>query len=377
MTNGVSLSAETLAILDSVPCGLVQTDAKGLLLRVNSTFCHWVGYSADELIGRRKLQDLFTMGGRIFHQTHWAPLLQMQGSVSEVKLEFLDRGGNSFPIVLNAIRHAKEGVVVHEVAIFVARDRDKYERELLQSRKRQEELTVEATRLQNLERDRALFAEQMVGIVSHDLRNPLSTIQMSAALLLRGGLTANQQRVLDRLSRAGARASRLITDLLDLTQARLGAGLSVSPKLIDLHAVVSEAVDELSVAFPERPLEHRAMGDGECQADPDRVAQLVGNLVANAVAYGEPGSEITITSSIEQFGFVVSVHNIGKPIAEGEKMRLFGLMVRGEGEASKQHGVGLGLFIVSEIMKAHGGSISVESTAKDGTIFVATFLSKK
>ena len=174
--SGNAPSPETQALFEEAACGLLQTDASGLVLRVNRTFCNWVGYAAGELVGRRKVQDLLTVGGRIFHQTHWAPLLQMQGSISEVKLAVVHRDGQSIPMLMNAIRRERDGSPVHEIATFVVRDRDKYERELLQSRKQLEVLVAEASRLHADAKDRALFAEQMVGIVSHDLRNPLSSI---------------------------------------------------------------------------------------------------------------------------------------------------------------------------------------------------------
>lgn len=154
-------------MLDAVACGLLQTTADGTFTRVNLLFCKWAGYSAAELVGQRRFQDLLTVGGRIFHQTHWAPLLQMQGSISEVKLELSGRDGTVTPIVVNALVRVDHGVTVHEIAAYVARDRDRYERELVLSRKRLEGLVAQATRLQADAKDRAEFAEQMMGIVSH------------------------------------------------------------------------------------------------------------------------------------------------------------------------------------------------------------------
>ncbi|MEO7642866.1 MAG: histidine kinase dimerization/phospho-acceptor domain-containing protein, partial [Ramlibacter sp.] len=228
----------TQQLLDDAACGLARTASDGLFLHANRTFCEWLGYTSAELCGRRKLQELLTMGGRIFHQTHWHPLLQMQGSISEVKLELVHREGQPLPMVMNAIRRDSGGVMVHDIAVYIARDRDAYERELLASRRKLETLVAEATRLQLELKDRALFAEQMVGIVSHDLRNPLSTVQMGAALLSRGEATPNQLRVLGRVSRAAQRANRLITDLLDFTQARMGKGISIAPQPMDLRATV-------------------------------------------------------------------------------------------------------------------------------------------
>lgn len=374
MDVGKELSAEALAVLDQAACGLLQTDADGLLLRANRLFCGWLGYAPDDLVdGRRRLQDLLAIGSRIFHQTHWSPLLHMQGSLSEVKLEVVHREGHSLPMVMNAIRRESGGRVIHEIAAFVARDRDKYERELVLARKRLETLVAEGTRLQEVLKDRALFAEQMVGIVSHDLRNPLSTIQMGASLLTRGEVSPNQLSVLGRISRAADRATRLIADLLDFTQARLGSGLSVSLKPIDLHTVMSETLDELAQAFPGRELKHEQTGEGLCMADADRLAQLAGNLVANAMAYGKADAPVSVTSAVAATSFTVAVHNEGPAIPEHIQAALFRPMTRGEGEIHAGRSVGLGLFIVSEIAKAHGGAVSVESMPERGTKFRADF----
>ncbi len=366
MTNaGREFSPEALALLDSAPCGLLKTKDDGTIVRANLTFCQWLGRSREALVGSR-FPELLTMGGRIFHQTHWAPLLRMQGSISEVKLDVLHADGTTVPMVLNAIRREEAGVMVHELAAFVARDRDRYERELLHSRKRLEALHAEA-------KDRALFAEQMVGIVSHDLRNPLSSILMAAALLSGADPSPTQDRLLMKITRATERANRLIGDLLDFTQARLGNGLPVSPEAIDLHAVVADALEELALAHPARALEHVRVGHGPCKADANRLAQLIGNLVSNAVAYGTPETPIVVTSAIHDTSASIAVHNDGVPIPEAAQEKLFSPMTRGARSGSSGRSVGLGLFIVREIARAHGGSAVVKSNAAEGTTFTAAF----
>lgn len=364
---------DLLAWLEAAPCGLMRTSADGTFRRVNRTFCGWVGRAPEELVGRCRFQDLLTTGGRIFHHTHWNPLLQMQGSISEVKLDVVHRDGSTLPMVLNAVRNERAGEVTHELAAYVARDRDKYERELVLSRKRLETLVTEAKRHQEEAKDRALVAEQMMGIVSHDLRNPLSAITMATALLIRGDLSESQQRTASRISRATDRATRLIADLLDFTQARLGSGLSIAKSEIRLHESISEAVDELAHAHPGRTLQHLRFGEGECMADADRLAQLVGNLVSNAVAHGDPVHPITVTSSIGEGTFSVAVHNQGTPIPREAQGRLFEAMTRGKDAPTVGRSVGLGLFIVREIAKAHGGHAEVESSAEQGTTFRAIF----
>ena len=347
-------------------CGLGRTAEDGTFLVVNETLCRWLGRSPDELVRHATLQSLLTMGGRIFHQTHWAPLLRMQGSVSEVKLDLMHAKGSTMPVVMNALRRETTQGVVHEFALFVARDRDLYEKELVASRKKLQELVTETMRLHELARDRAVFAEQMVGIVSHDLRNPLSTIQMSAVLMGRPGV--DPAPVLGRLTRSADRATRLIGDLLDFTQARLGAGISVTPTRMDLSRCVAEAVDEFSSSYPARAIVHRHQGDRHCQGDCDRLAQLVGNLIANAVTYGDPAKPVEVVSKAHDGEATISVHNWGPPIPQELQAALFRPMVRGEVEAGGRS-VGLGLYIVGEIAKSHGGTVRLESSAARGTCF--------
>jgi len=299
----------------------------------------------------------------------------MQGSISEVKLELAHRDGTTtLPIVLNAVRHEQGGRMVHDIAAFVARDRDAYERELVASRRRLEELVAEANRLQAEARDRAAFAEQMVGIVSHDLRNPLSGISLGTAVLARSHLTENQERVLGRIRRSTERANRLIADLLDFTQAGLGGGLKVSVQPIDLHKIVGDAVEELALAYPGRALNHVRVGDsGLCDADPDRLVQLVGNLVSNAMTYGTEDRPVVVTSSVDDTAVSVAVHNHGTPIPKEVQGHIFQPMTRGTGGANPARSVGLGLFIVRQIAQAHGGTSEVRSTAEAGTTFRVVF----
>jgi sigma-B regulation protein RsbU (phosphoserine phosphatase) len=362
-------------LYDSAPCGLILAEATGEILRVNATLCQWLKYRREALVGTVRFQDLLTMGGRIFHQTHIAPLLRMQGSVAEVKLEFLASDGRAIPVMVNLAERGWQGRTVLHVAAFVAEDRHKYERELIAQRKRAEELSSQQAQTQRdlaearaQAEDRALFAEQMVGIVSHDLRNPLSAIHMSSALLGMGAVPEQQRAVLGRINRSVGRAERLITDLLDFTQARLGGGLAVERKSVDLHEVIAESVSELAVAFPERSIVHVREGAGVCSADADRVTQALGNLVGNAVSYGSPYQPVTVTTRSTGQSFDILVHNDGEPIPTAMKEALFEPMVRGA-KAAGARGVGLGLYIVREIAKAHGGTVSVESAAGVGTTF--------
>ena len=237
---------------DDVACGLVRTDNKGRILWVNQFFCLWLGFEPEQLVGKKKLQDLMTIGGRIFHQTHWQPLLQQQNSVAEIKLDFEAANGAIVPMLANALRRERDGQTIHDVAFFVARDRHKYEQELLNTRTKLQALIAEATRLEALANDRAAFAEQMIGIVSHDLRNPFvgNPYWSSRARADKSERTAEAH---ERPRRSVHQScEQVVADLLDFTTARIGVGIPVAPRAGDLDATVAEAVAELGPSYPER-----------------------------------------------------------------------------------------------------------------------------
>ena len=381
----MSINLDSDALYETAPCGLVTTSANGLIERANRTFCHWIGFEPKELIGRKRLQDLFTVGCRIFHQTHWMPLLQMQGSVAEVQLEFVHRDKQVLYVLVNAVRHVTDGAAIQDdLALFIAADRRKYERELLLARRRAEELLVseraaqdalnEALREQEREaQERALLAEQLIGIVSHDLRTPLQAVLLGARTLEATQAAPAQGRTVGRIIAASQRASRLISDLLDFTQARIGGGLRVHRAPIDLHDVVAESVEELRLASPGRLIEHQRHGEGTCSADPDRLAQLVTNLASNALAYGAPERPITIVTSEGEGAPSLAVHNFGEPIPASLVPNLFEPFRRGEQQVRRgSRSVGMGLYIVQQIAKAHGGGVAVHSTREAGTTFTVT-----
>ncbi|MEW5716576.1 PAS domain-containing sensor histidine kinase [Pseudomonas sp. SB113] len=373
-------------LFDSAACALAVTTEDGTILQANARFSDWLGFSIAELHGRH-FQDLLSMGGRIFHQTHLAPMLRMHGSVTEVKLDMLHRDGHKVTVLLNGNKREQAGAVVYDLALFGTTDRDKYERELLNARNLAEALLQEKTAtevaLQQAQAElkeayaiaqrRALFAEQMVAIVSHDLKNPLTAIRMASDFLNRGERTAKERQLLGHIGQSSERAQRMIADLLDFTQARVGHGITIKAAPLDLHEVIHRAVDELRVAFPKATLEHQAQGRGDACLDADRVQQIIGNLVANSVAYGDPQRPITITSRLDDGACEVAVHNHGTAIPEALLAGLFEPMTRGTDQGSDVRSVGLGLYIVRELARVHGGDVTVRSCATAGTTFTVTF----
>jgi phosphoserine phosphatase RsbU/P len=607
-------------------CGLLTLALDGHIERANATFCQLMGWDAASLVGKKRFQELLTMGSRVFHQTHWMPLLQMQRSVAEVHLDLVHRDGRTLAALVNAVLRAgpdaRESV---EVAVFIATDRRKYERELLLARRRAEELlasereaqmartraeerlrlaldaaklytwnvelpsgtasyerrvcellgaemdsvpagvyadaihrddrereqaafgqavdpgqralysteyrligldgveriihavgraffdeagaavaltgvladltsqrraedalrqremefrmlaenspdiiarfdrgrrflyvnesvqrligispdtltgarlddevffpamagswsdaidaafagkdttlafsheasdgslhqfqsrvvpernsrgdvvtvlgiTRDVTALKAQEREaeqRALLAEQLVGIVSHDLRNPLNAVLLGTHLLRAHELSAGGARVVARIASSAERATRLVADLLDFTQARLGGGLRVEPRAVDLQAVVVECVEELKLAWQGRMIAVNERGSGVAEVDPDRLAQVIGNLASNALTYGAVEQPITITSRLTDERVEITVHNHGRPIPAALLPQIFEPLRRGDHSVKLgSRSIGLGLYIVRQIATAHGGSVTVSSNETDGTTFL-------
>lgn len=118
-------------LFNNAACGLLLTTTDGTICAANVTFCHWIGYASEDLVGKIRIQHLFTMGGRVFHHTHWSPLLQMQNSVSEVQINMVHRDGQILPMLVNAVRRQHGSVAYDELAVFIVKDRKLYEKELL------------------------------------------------------------------------------------------------------------------------------------------------------------------------------------------------------------------------------------------------------
>ncbi len=214
---------------------------------------------------------------------------------------------------------------------------------------------------QRAELSRALSLNEMfVGVLGHDLRNPLSAI-VTGADLLRVQLTdPRQQQVLKRMVSASARMTTLIEQLLDLTRARLAGGIGGGVReRVDVAEQVRRTVEELRGAHPERAVVVEALGDTRVMGDPSRVLQLFSNLIGNALQHGTAGSEITVRLDGAEGEVTVKVENEGTVPAE-LLPTLFDPFRR-RGTPSKSGGLGLGLYIAQEIAQSHGGRIVAES----------------
>jgi PAS domain S-box-containing protein len=217
------------------------------------------------------------------------------------------------------------------------------------------------------------FQERFLAILGHDLRNPLASINIGAGVLRQRLNDPVALRITNRMRESSLRMSRMIEQILDLTRARLAGGLELNPRPLDLRDTIARVVEELHVAHPSRSVTVTSPPLAGTW-DKDRLEQVFSNLVGNALAYGDPEKPVVVRGRIEGRFVVVDVHNEGSPIPEDLQAAIFNPFRRGQQDSpsSKRAGLGLGLYISKEVTLAHGGDITVRSTATEGTTFQVT-----
>jgi signal transduction histidine kinase len=218
-------------------------------------------------------------------------------------------------------------------------------------------------RLGDALRGEAHLRERFMGILGHDLRQPLNSLALGADLLRRANLPAREARTAHRLAEVAGRMARMVTDLLDMTQSRLGDGIPLKRGETDFADVCTRVVDEARQAHPEVVVELHASGPTTGYWDADRLGQVCGNLLGNALAHGREGGAIAVTLQGRASEVELSVENGGESISESLRSKLFEPFRRGS--STRSTGLGLGLFIVDQIARAHGGSVGV--TSEGGT----------
>ena len=217
---------------------------------------------------------------------------------------------------------------------------------------------------QNLDQSREMF----LGILGHDLRSPLSAVITAATFMMDLDELEEPHRSLTaRIASSSRRMDRMVSDLLDLTRSRLGGGIPIERADMDLRDVVRDVVSELGVLYTAAEFDLRFAGDLRGRWDPERVSQVLSNLIGNAVEHGAAATPVTVDVGGDAGTVRVAIHNHGTPIPESLVRRIFDPMKTPQGGSSKH--LGLGLYIADRIVTAHGGRIDVESSASAGTTF--------
>jgi signal transduction histidine kinase len=214
-------------------------------------------------------------------------------------------------------------------------------------------------------RGEALAAkDRHIAMLAHDLQTPLAAMGVSASQLLRAPLDPRLHRSAERISRGVLRMSEMIRNLTDYARAGRGA-IPITPTDMDLGELCREVADDLQTADAERRIDLGCSGELGGSWDRNRLYQAIANLLSNALRHGT--GDVVISARGDAAEVEVGVHNAGPPISDGLLPVIFQPFERGERD---RVGLGLGLYVVREIAKAHGGDVSVTSSATDGTTFV-------
>jgi signal transduction histidine kinase len=214
------------------------------------------------------------------------------------------------------------------------------------------------------ERKTAELREQFIAVLGHDLRNPLAAIGAGATILAKAPLDGKAQGIVARIQDSVARMSGMIDNVLDFARGRLGGGIALTRTEKPLKPILRQVIEELQATHPDVAIEADIKLDRPVRCDRSRVGQLFSNLLGNALVYGTPGSPIRVRARTEADSFELSVANSGSPIPPEAMERLFLPFSRGSVRPSQQ-GLGLGLYIASEIARAHGGTLKAVSTEQE------------
>jgi PAS domain S-box-containing protein len=356
-------SAEEL--FEHAPCGYLSTLPDGTILRVNATFLEWTGTDRHGLLTGTKLQTLLTIGSRIYYETHYAPLLRMQGFVNEVALEIVRGDGRTMPVLVNGRqkRDADGTPLFNRVTLFDSTDRRRYERELLLARRKAEEMA----------KDKAA----LLAMLSHDIRNPLNAVMGVVQMLERSDLPEPQRRHVRRLKSSSENMLNLLNHVLELSKAE-----SSSFALIETSFPPAVLVDDVVSTF-EAPAHQKGLTLRASVADavpammlgdPVALRQILSNLVGNAVKFTESGM-VTVTVGARDVGtdaatLDVAVADTGVGIAPDEIDRIFNEFTQASYETAMRFGgSGLGLAITRRLLALYGTTIHVQSVQGKGSTF--------
>lgn len=355
-------------LYEHAPCGYLSMLPDGTIVRVNQTLLTWLIMTRDEVVGSR-FQDLLTMPGRIFHDTHYMPLLTMQGCAREIAFDLKPSSGPPIPTIVTSVskRDDAGAVILYRTAVLETSSRRSYERELVRQRQAAEHAAAERAAL--------------LAMLSHDIRSPLTSILTGLHLLARASEPEARARFLDVIRRASDSAIDLVNAILD--HSRLEAGASTwEPVPTDVRALVGEISAIHRVQAEAKGIELRDRVDAGVPqtllVDSFKLGQIVTNFVSNAIKFTETGHvQIELRAmnvAAREADIELRVSDTGIGIAPEHLGAIFDEFRQAPGGSARGHrGSGLGLAISRKLAALAGTTINVDSTVGAGTTFSCVF----
>ena len=345
------------------PCGLLCFSDDGAVRYANETLHAWLEQPAGKLAGTR-VDALLSPASRVFHSTHFFPLLKLHGSTDEVHLTLRTASGADLPVLVSALRDIDGDEPLNYCGLITMRRRKEFETALVDARRAAEAATA--------------AKDQFLAVVSHELRTPLSAIAGWVRVARSGKVdAAMQERALEAIDRNAQTQAQLIEDLLDVSRIVSGK-MRISPRPLNVAPVVEAALDTARPAALAKDIALVATIDsdaGVVQGDRVRMQQIVWNLVSNAIKFTPQGGRVQVLVARVGSRVRISVADTGIGIAADQLPYVFErFWQESTGGSRETTGLGLGLSICRSLVELHGGSIRAESAGiGKGAVFTAEF----
>ena len=356
-------SAEEL--YHDAPCGYLSFNRDGVIYNLNKTLENWLGYSRKEIIGKLRIQDLFKIGGKIYFETHFFPLIRIQGFANEINFEIKKKDKSTFPALIN-VKEIKGQTVNdnrYRASIFDISDRKRYEQELINSKIKAEEIS----------KAKADF----LATISHEIRTPLNAILGIGDLLAKTPLNAKQKEYSDILRHSSDNLLSLINNLLDLSKMQ-AKDVKLEEKPFSVRRLSESLIHTFEIKCKEKGIKLSAEIDDAIptyiSGDPIKLNQILTNLLGNAIKFTCKGHVKLKVSLIEIEDKRLSLHfeveDTGMGIPEDKLQSIFKEFSQASYDVNlKFGGTGLGLSITQKLLQLHQSEIKVESKLGKGSVF--------
>lgn len=352
-------------LYENAPCGYLSALPDGTIVKVNKTLLSMLGYKSSELLNGTKFQELLSVGGKIYYETHFGPLLQMQGFVNEINVDLVCKDARRIPVLTSVVQRRDQNgrSLINRVTVFDITDRKKYERELLLERQKAERAA----------RAKADFLSMM----SHEIRTPMNAVIGVAHLLETTELSEVQSEYMELLKTSSENLMNLLNGILDFSKIESGH-VALEQRTFDVVKVVRDCATSLQARAQQKGVALKLDVDRKIPpfvtGDPVKIGQIVNNLVSNAIKFTEQG-EVTImcrilSSDAKAATIQFTVQDTGIGIAEEKLASIFDEFSQADYEIGMRFGgSGLGLAITKKLLEMHGSKISVASELGKGSKF--------
>lgn len=317
-------------------CGYLTLNSEGKIVRANKRVAEWTQIDSSKLAGQ-KFSDFLPMGDKIFYETNLRPLLKIQGFFDQVSFQLKIAEGKHLHVFANAIEHRGDeyNASFTRITLINATDRGIYEQTLRDERNLSEKNLLS-------EQDTANLREQFIAVLGHDLRNPLGAIVGGIDILSRGDRNPREKSILATMGKSSERILEMIENVMDLARGRLGAGIQVEKTLTQMEPTLAQVVSELRSKHPDQIIISNFKLDEPVNCNAPRIAQILSNLLSNAVHHGAVNATIHINAETTDTLFSFSVINQGQTIPPASLEKIFQPFKRAD-ENMTQEGLGLGL----------------------------------